>query len=304
MTRRPARAGAPEGGLVVNKSAGLTSHDVVALARRTLGQPRVGHTGTLDPLATGVLPLLLGRATRLARFLVSDEKAYEASVRFGQATTTYDAEGTPTGPPAHHLPDRAAIEDALTRFRGRFHQVPPAVSAKKVGGHRAYALARAARPVTLAPVPVAVSRLELTGVEGAVATLRVECSSGFYVRSLAHDLGVAIGVGAHLTELRRTRSGRFRLDQSVSIAELSTAAGEVVPGRLIAMADLLSDLPARDLTAGEEDGVRAGRTVAPLPTRDGAPFPTGFVRLLASDGRLAGIAEMRAGVLHPLVVLM
>jgi tRNA pseudouridine55 synthase len=163
---------------------------------------------------------------------------------------------------------------------------------------------RAARPVAPAPVPVAVSRLELTGVEGAIATLRVECSSGFYVRSLAHDLGVVIGVGAHLTELRRTRSGRFRLDQSVSIAELSTAAGEVVPSRLIAMADLLSDLPARDLTAGEEDGVRAGRTVAPLPTRDGAPLQTGFVRLLARDGRLAGIAEIRAGVLHPLVVLM
>ncbi len=303
MTRRAARAGAPEGGLVVDKSAGLTSHDVVALARRTLGQPRIGHTGTLDPLATGVLPLLLGRATRLARFLVSDDKAYEASVRFGQATTTYDAEGTPSGPPADDLPDRAAIEEALTRFRGRFQQVPPAVSAKKIGGHRAYALVRAARPVTLAPVPVAVSRLELTGFDGAVATLRIECSSGFYVRSLAHDLGVAIGVGAHLTELRRTRSGGFRLDQSVSIAELS-ATPEVVPSRLIAMADLLSDLPVRDLTAGEEDGVRAGRAVPPRPTHDGAPFVTGFVRLLTPDGRLLGIAEMRAGVLHPLVVLM
>ena len=133
MTRRPARAGAPEGGLVVDKAAGLTSHDVVALARRALGQPRIGHTGTLDPLATGVLPLLLGRATRLARFLAADRKTYEATVRFGQATSTYDAEGEPAGPAAHTLPRRETVEEALQRFRGRYEQKPPAVSAKKVG---------------------------------------------------------------------------------------------------------------------------------------------------------------------------
>jgi tRNA pseudouridine55 synthase len=304
MTRRPARAGAPEGGLVVDKSAGLTSHDVVALARRALGQPRIGHTGTLDPLATGVLPLLLGRATRLARFLVTDDKTYEAAVRFGQATTTYDAEGTPSGPPSSDLPDRAAIEEALTRFHGRFHQVPPAVSAKKVGGHRAYALVRAARPVALGAVPVEVSRLELTGFDGEVVRLHIECSSGFYVRSLAHDLGAVIGVGAHLTELRRTRSGRFGLNGSLSIAELSAADDGIVQRRLITMSDLLSDLPARELTAEEVERVRAGRGVMPLSIPGGAPIEVGFVRLLAGTGSLAAVAEVRGGVLHPLVVLM
>ena len=142
MKRRKAAPGAPEGGLVMDKAAGITSHDVVAIARRILGQPRIGHTGTLDPLATGVLPLLLGRATRLAQYLAADEKAYEAVVRFGQATSTYDAEGAPVGPSVETRVDRAALEAALEQLRGTRLQMPPAVSAKRVGGHRAYDLAR------------------------------------------------------------------------------------------------------------------------------------------------------------------
>jgi tRNA pseudouridine55 synthase len=303
MSRRAARPGAPEGGLVIDKAAGLTSHDVVALARRALGQPRIGHTGTLDPMATGVLPLLLGRATRLARFLATDQKTYEAAVRFGQSTSTYDAEGAPVGPAARGLPDRAAVEAALERFRGRFDQMPPAVSAKKVGGHRAYALARAAVPVTLAAVAVAVTRLEMAGFDGAVATLQIHCSAGFYVRSLANDLGAALGVGAHLAALRRTRSGRFTLDDSVSIQQIVEATDNA-RGRVIAMAELLSDLPAQALSPAEAEGVAKGRAVNCARDRGPACRPGNFVRLLDAGGELAAVAETRGEVLHPLVVLL
>jgi tRNA pseudouridine55 synthase len=303
MTRRQARADAPEGGLVVDKAAGLTSHDVVALARRALGQPRIGHTGTLDPMATGVLPLLLGRATRLARFLSADYKAYDAAVCFGQATTTYDAEGSPVGPAARALPDRAAVEEALAQFRGRFDQAPPLVSAKKVAGHRAYALARASRPVTLASAAVEVTRLELTGFDGVVAMLRIDCSAGFYVRSLANDLGAALGVGAHLAALRRTRSGRFNLTDSVSIRRIVENPAEA-GACLIAMAELLSDLPVRRLSSDEAAGVAKGRPVPGAPGLGTCHAPICFVRLLDSDGRLAGVGEARGETLHPLVVLL
>jgi tRNA pseudouridine55 synthase len=303
MTRRPARAGAPEGGLVVDKAAGLTSHDVVALARRALGQPRIGHTGTLDPMATGVLPLLLGRATRLARFLAADRKTYEATVRFGQATSTYDAEGEPAGPAAHTLPRRETVEQTLQRFRGRFEQKPPAVSAKKVGGRRAYALARAAQPVDLAPVPVEVTRLELEAFDGTDARLHIDCSAGCYVRALAHDLGAALGVGAHLTALRRTRSGRFTLDDGVTIERI-VATPDAVGVRAIGMADLLSDLPVRSLSLAETANVAKGRPVEGTPV-SGVGGPTGhFVRLLDPAGRLAAVAETRGDSLHPLVVLL
>jgi tRNA pseudouridine55 synthase len=303
MTRRPARAGAPEGGLVVDKAAGLTSHDVVALARRALGQARIGHTGTLDPMATGVLPLLLGRATRLARFLAADRKTYEAAVRFGQSTSTYDAEGLPVGPAAWDLPDRAAVEAVLARFRGRFEQVPPAVSAKRVGGHRAYALARAAKPVTLEPVTVEVTRLELAGFDGTVATVVIDCSAGFYVRSLAHDLGIALGVGGHLVALRRTRSGRFALDDSVSIQRIVDDP-HCTSAHVIGMAELLSDLPVRPLSPTEAADVAKGRPVADADVGASGRLASSFVRLLDADGALAAVAEPRGGSLHPLVVLL
>jgi tRNA pseudouridine55 synthase len=302
MTRRPARAGAPEGGLVIDKAAGLTSHDVVALARHALGQPRIGHTGTLDPMATGVLPLLLGRATRLARFLSTDRKSYEAAIRFGQATSTYDAEGTPVGPAARELPDRETVEGALHRFRGRFDQVPPLVSAKQVDGRRAYDLARAAVRVTLLPVPVEVTRLEVIGLESGVVRLEIDCSAGFYVRSLAHDLGAALGVGAHLAALRRCRSGRFALPDCVSIEQLAGGV-DATAGRVIGMADLLPDLPARRLSPTEAAGVAKGRTVEDVEGLVSGQSPL-FARLLAPDGGLAAIAERRSGVLHPLVVLL
>ena len=302
MTHRRARAGAPEGGLAIDKTAGLTSHDVVAVARRTLGQPRIGHTGTLDPMATGVLPLLLGRATRLARFLASDRKSYEATIRLGQATSTYDADGTPVGAAATSLPDRGAVEAALEQFRGHFDQVPPAVSAKKIGGHRAYALARAGAPVALPPVSVEVTRLDLVDLEDGLATLHLDCSAGFYVRSLAHDLGTALGVGAHLTALRRTRSGGFSLRDCISMPQLAGARD--VAAHVIGMAALLPDMPSRPLSPAEADDVMKGRPVVNVDVLANGSTVSRFARLLAPDGVLAAVAEARGGVLHPLVVLL
>ncbi len=302
MTRRRARTGAPEGGLAIDKTAGLTSHDVVAVARRTLGQPRIGHTGTLDPMATGVLPLLLGRATRLARFLASDRKSYEATIRLGQATSTYDADGTPVGAAATSLPDRGAVEAALVQFRGHCDQVPPAVSAKKIGGHRAYALARAGAPVALPPVSVEVTRLDLVDLEDGLATLHLDCSAGFYVRSLAHDLGTALGVGAHLTALRRTRSGGFSLRDCISMPQLAGARDAAA--HVIGMAALLPDMPSRPLSPAEADDVMKGRPVVNVDVLANGSTVRRFARLLAPDGVLAAVAEARGGVLHPLVVLL
>ena len=303
MTRRRARAGAPEGGLAIDKTAGLTSHDVVAVARRALGQPRIGHTGTLDPMATGVLPLLLGRATRLARFLASDRKSYEAAIRLGQATSTYDADGTPVGAAATSLPDRGAVEAALEHFRGPFDQVPPAVSAKKIGGHRAYTLARAGAPVALPPVSVEVTRLDLVDLEDGLATLHLDCSAGFYVRSLAHDLGTALGVGAHLTTLRRTRSGGFSLTDCISMPQLAEACEDAAI-HVISMAALLPDMPAHPLSPAEADDVMKGRPIVNVDVPANGSAVSRFARLLAPDGGLAAVAEARGGVLHPLVVLL
>ena len=217
MSRRQAAPGAPEGGLIVDKTPGLTSHDIVAIARRSLRQPRVGHAGTLDPMATGVLVLLLGRATRLAQFLGSGPRSGTKPLcAFGQATSTCDAEGTPIGPRSDTRVERGALEAALTRYRGPQLQTPPAVSAKNVGGHRAYDLVRAEKPVALAPVPVELHEAEIVEFDGHRATLHVTCSAGYYVRALARDLGEALGVGAHLHALRRTRSGLFGLERAVT----------------------------------------------------------------------------------------
>ena len=204
-----------DGLLVIDKPSGPTSHEVVARVRRALGERRIGHTGTLDPAATGVLPLVLGRATRLARFLSASDKSYEAVVRLGVATDTYDGAGTPAGPSYQGaLPSREAIDRALDAFRGTFLQQPPAYSAKKIDGRRSYSLARAAarsagdgieRSSTGAgalPTPVSVTThsIVLVSVEGDRVTLNVSCSAGFYVRALAHDLGVRLGIGAHLLD--------------------------------------------------------------------------------------------------------
>ncbi|MCW5966426.1 MAG: tRNA pseudouridine(55) synthase TruB [Bryobacterales bacterium] len=199
------------GALVIDKAAEWTSHDVVAKMRGIARTKRIGHLGTLDPMATGVLPLLLGNATRLARFYTAERKVYEGVIRFGFSTNTYDAEGEPTSDPQAFTVDEAALTDVIAqRFLGEIEQIPPAVSAKKIGGVPAYKLARQNKDVVLTAVSVRVEEFRVLSSEGDSAAVRVVCSAGTYVRSLAHDLGQVLGVGAHLSQLR-SRFGLFHL---------------------------------------------------------------------------------------------
>jgi tRNA pseudouridine55 synthase len=285
----------------VDKPVDLTSHDVVAAVRRALGGPKVGHTGTLDPMATGVLPLLIGKATRLAQFLRDAIKVYEAHVRFGWSTDTYDAAGTATAPEVAVHVSRESLVRALAAFRGPQLQRPPAFSAKKVAGHRAYTLARRQRAPELPPVPVHVHALDIMAAEGSEAVLRIECSAGFYVRALAHDLGQVLGCGAHLSGLRRVVSGRFTLGDAVAF-ETVLSNPAAVAARIVPAADVLPELPALVLSLDDMARVRTGQDVV------GPPLQTaGAVRLLAPDGALVALARCvmeRHGALHPVVVLM
>lgn len=299
MSARPA----VDGVLVVDKPPGPTSHDVVARVRRALGTPRVGHTGTLDPQATGVLPLVVGKATRLAQFLSASVKEYDALVAFGRATDTYDAAGAVTEETGRQ-PSAEAVEAALERFRGAFLQAPPAYSAKKVDGERAYARARRAEAVTPAPVAVTVERLELTGWDGALACVRVRASAGFYVRSLAHDLGVALGTGAHLAGLRRIRAGAFTLDQATPFELLGPEHRASLLRRLQPLEQLLPHVPALRLTARGARRAGHGQDVGPADFEGAAPA-SGHVQLLGPDGTLVALATAAGepGFLHPSVVL-
>jgi tRNA pseudouridine55 synthase len=300
---------AMDGLLVIDKPAGPSSHDVVARIRRVLGEQRIGHTGTLDPAATGVLPLVIGRATRLARFLSASDKSYDAAIQLGFSTDTGDAAGTAAGP-RHEgpFPSGDAIDRALDIFRGSFLQQPPAFSAKRVAGTRSYRLARGGAGVLPAPVTVTVHGIEVLEVNGDLLRLRIDCSSGFYVRSLAHDLGNLLGVGAHLLALRRTRVAGLGLGDALA---LDTAERE--PERAIAqtirLGRLLPDVPSIVLTM---EGVRrAGRGQDLTPGDAVGGLSQGWstqriVRLLDMSGDLVGIAEpaARAGFLHPSVVLI
>jgi tRNA pseudouridine55 synthase len=302
-----------DGLLVIDKPDGPTSHDVVVRMRRVLGERRIGHTGTLDPAASGVLPLVLGRATRLARFLSAGDKRYEAVVRFGVATDTYDAEGTPIGTARGGVtPARDEIEAALDEFRGTFVQQPPPYSAKKIAGRRSYEMARTARsfdepPVLPAPVTVTVKRLEITHIEDDDVTLDVECSAGFYVRSLAHDLGRRAGIGAHLAALRRTLSAGLTLEDSIPL-EFAERSRDDALGAVVSIDSMLPWLHAVTLT--DEGVLRAvhGRDISHSELAAGGPTavgPTSVVRLIDELGRLVAIAEPTGvpGVLHPAVVL-
>lgn len=299
------------GVLVVDKPQGLTSHDVVAAARRLLGESRIGHTGTLDPLATGVLPLAIGRATRLVRFLSSSEKDYDATIRFGVTTDTYDITGTETRR-TDRAPDRDAVTRALDALRGDYMQAPPAYSAKKVQGQRAYDLARAQRALTLASVPVRVARLELLDFSGLAARVTLTCSAGFYVRSFAAALGELTGTGATLEALRRTRSGQFSLQDAVGLDALAQGRGA---SAVLPMEALLPDFPAVTVTPQGRDRVGHGRELGPqdfTPASLPTPFPLPpdpfieWTRLLDGEGILVGVATAgtRPGSLHPSLVLI
>lgn len=322
-----------DGLLIVDKPSGPTSHDIVACVRRALRERRIGHTGTLDPMASGVLPLLVGRATRLARFIGGD-KAYDATIRLGLDTDTGDALGQPAGPAyAGAWPTRGAIDAALDRFRGTFLQQPPAFSAKKIAGRRSYALARKARAQGVAPageaegtvgdatsplpdpVQVTAHAIELLDVNANLVHLHVRCSAGFYIRSLAVDLGAALGTGGHLTQLRRTEAAGFGLDRALALDRLQgdggAAAGEAA---LVPMAEMLTDVPFVSLTEAGVAHVRFGRNLGPAEASGGfaeACAAAGSasrqaVRLLGPTGQLVAMADAAdcPGLLHPSVVLL
>ena len=302
-----------DGVLIVDKPEGITSHDVVAAARRVLREKRIGHTGTLDPLATGVLPLACGKATRLVRFLSASAKTYEATVRFGVTTDTYDITGTETG----RVPGRVSRDEVmrvLPRFVGRYEQMPPPYSAKKVDGVRAYLLARRDEPVTLKPVQVHVSALELLAFDGERAGFRVTCSAGYYVRSFAHDLGQAMGVGACLESLRRTQSGDFTVEQAIGMDELCSAEPVEMAEWLIPLQRLLPHLEAVTVTDEGRLRVAHGRELershftpgVPGGTNAGGRQPEQWTRILDTDGHLLALGQpgKSPDSLHPELVLV
>jgi len=296
-----------DGVLVVDKPVGPTSHDVVALVRRALREKRIGHTGTLDPLASGVLPLVIGRATRLASLLSSSEKEYEAGVRLGASTDTYDAASLPLGasPPSPPAVDRDAVEAALDRFRGPFEQMPPAYSAKKVGGVAAYKLARRQEPAALRAVPVATHTLVLVAYDDGLVTLRMVTTPGFYVRSLAHDLGQLLGCGAYLESLRRTRAGAFDLASAVPL-EVIGRDPEAAVAKLVPLEQLAPELPAVRVTPRGATRVAHGNFLAVNDFAEKGSGPvSGAVRVFDEGVRLLAIGRYGPdGVLRPSVVLV
>jgi len=291
-----------DGAIVVDKPAGWTSHDAVARLRRLAGTRRIGHLGTLDPIATGVLPLVIGRATRLSQFYTRSEKVYEATIRFGYSTDTYDREGRPSSPVSQMEIDPEEVDRKLAGFRGTFLQTPPPVSAKKVGGVPAYRLARAQLAVELKPVQVEVYEATLLGVEGQDARIRVHCSSGTYLRAIAHEMGQMMGCGAHLYDLRRTLSGEFTLDQARTMAQLEQLAQEErLTEALVPAASLLPDFPAEYVDEVGENQIRQGRdfAVSPFRIRRGIRY----VKAVNRSGELIAIAEMKLpNLYHPFVV--
>ena len=272
---------------------GPTSHDIVDTVRRAVGTDRVGHLGTLDPFAAGLLVIVVGRATRLAPFAAAWTKAYEGVIRLGATTATDDATGaTVATSEAWHALDRARVEEALAAFRGAYDQRPPAYSAVKVAGERAYRRARRGEGVVLRPRRVDVTELELESFTPPDVGFRATVSGGTYLRSLARDVGEALGCGAHLATLRRTRVGAFRLADAV-------APDEVTARALRDPAELVRDLPARDLDDAGRAAVVHGR---PVPVADGTR-ETGNVALFWS-GQLVAVAERVGDVLKPRVVVV
>jgi tRNA pseudouridine55 synthase len=318
-----------DGVIVVDKPEGWTSHDVVGKMRSIVGgkmrvprgivaatprgvveekppraaKTKVGHLGTLDPIATGVLPLVIGHATRLAQFYTHSDKLYEGLVRFGWATNTYDRAGEPLGERREVQIDAGELERHLEKFRGKFMQTPPPVSAKKVDGRRAYELARKDIAVDLAPVSIQVYELTVLAIDGADVRMRAHCSGGTYMRSIAHDLGQSLGCGAHLAELRRLASGEFTIEQARTIAHLESLAAD---GRLIdaivPASQMMPGFPAvlvDDLTAAQ---IRHGRNFPASPFRS---QPTSqYVKAVTREGQLVAVGEaVLPNVYHPLVVL-
>jgi tRNA pseudouridine55 synthase len=299
------------GVLIIDKPSGFTSHDVVNRVRRILGQRAVGHLGTLDPAATGVLPIVLGNLTRLAQFYTHSEKTYEGVIRFGFATDTYDAEGEPTSPPQNVQINAYELRALAAHFRGVIQQTPPPFSAKKVAGVPAYKLARKKHQVELKPVEVEIKEFEIPDTTADHATFRARVASGTYMRSVAHDLGQKLGCGAHLASLRRTAAAEFTLNDAHTLQELEAAvqqgsAGSVAQTTFAAISEtmlvhprkLVPQLPC--VTANEESAalIRSGRAVN-LPEVSRAPQ----VKVFYGQRDLIAIATRIAGTLfHPGIV--
>jgi tRNA pseudouridine55 synthase len=287
--------------LILDKPAGMTSHDVVGIVRRATGERSIGHLGTLDPMATGVLPLLLGKYTRLAQFFSAAEKSYDGTIRFGFATNTFDAEGTAVSEPQQLSLDLEQLRALAERFHGEMDQMPPVFSAKKIGGVPAHKLARAGKPVEMKLARIFIHRFELLSLEGKLVRFEMQISAGGYVRSVAHELGELAGCGAHLSELRRTQAGVFTLAQAIGLDELKLLAGQ--PGeierRLPHPRMLLPEMPAVTVDEQTAGRLRNGMQVN-LPEYSAAPL----VKVFSSPTELLAIAKRIAGTLMQPVVVM
>ena len=280
--------------LVVDKPGGVTSHDVVNRLRQITGERSIGHLGTLDPMATGVLPMLLGKFTRLAQYFSSAEKSYTGTIRFGFATDTYDADGEAMG---IRVNPSLALEDvraAATRFRGELNQMPPPFSAKKIGGTPAYKMAREGKPVELKPVTIQIKCFEIIELDGDEATFAMTVSAGGYVRSVAHELGLALSCGAHLSSLKRTCAGDFLLEDAYTLDAIADHAGDATALEALCVHPrrLLREMPAvtgDELTLGRlRNGAQAN-----LPDFSQAPV----VKVFAGQREMVGIAKRVAGTL-------
>ena len=294
----------------MDKPAGPTSHDMVDRVRRALGERRVGHTGTLDPFATGVLPVCVGKATRLVRFLALGEKVYEATVRLGFATTTDDLTGEPLGPARPVTIDEATLRAALRPLTGTTLQVPPAFSAKRVQGKRLYQVAREGGTVAALPSRVTVHEIRVREAQGELLRIEVRCSPGTYIRAIARDLGEALDCGGHLTQLRRTRSGAFGLERAVRGDALDASARD----HLLPLRDCLLEWPAVTVAEEGKRALRHGRDLSSGLVATGFPdaTPAEWLRVLDEQGELVALAVPRGfgtdarsePTLHPEVVLL
>ena len=285
------------GALIIDKPSGVTAHDVVRRVRRALNESSVGHLGTLDPMATGVLPLLLGKATRLAQFFSESEKTYEGEICFGFATDTFDKDGQAQGPPMQVELDIDHIRELARNFTGQILQTPPQFSAKKIGGIPAYKFARRNINVDLRPVPVQVGKFDITSVNGDRAAFLCRVSAGTYVRSIAHALGQAAATGAHLTQLRRIQSGEFGLDRAATIQELEDK--EIDPGKfIIHPRELLPSFPSVIADIADQIAIRNGNPVHLAMDSDAV-----WLKIFGSGDELLAIAQRAEGTLfQPKVV--
>jgi len=297
-----------EGLILVDKPLGWTSHDVVARLRTVLKEERVGHCGTLDPLATGLLLVAVGRATRLFPFFSGKDKSYRGRFRLGYATDTYDAQGQAQSQESSDLPDREKLQAAVAAMTGPLSQTPPPFSAKKIGGRPSYILARRQKALPLQPEQVVVHFFILDGYDPPYADFHLGCSAGTYVRSLAHDLGQALGCGAHLQSLCRLSSGEFQLEEALTLEDIEALAGRGETGRFLRPLESL--LPEFPKVVMSQEGCRLVLNGRPLSVQDLEPSPfrpsaaPQTYRLFGPDGRLKGLARPAPDgqSLHPFIV--